>query len=131
MKYPSAEQFLSDVAARNPHQSEFLQAVTEVMHSLWPFIGQNPHYGEQALLERLVEPERVVMFRVSWVDDRGQVQVNRGWRVQHSMAIGPYKGGLRFSPTVNLGAEVSGLRANLQKRPDHAADGRRQGRRGF
>jgi len=102
MKYSSAEQFLSDVAARNPHQSEFLQAVTEVMHSLWPFIGQNPHYGEQALLERLVEPERVVMFRVSWVDDRGQVQVNRGWRVQHSMAIGPYKGGLRFHPSVNL-----------------------------
>jgi hypothetical protein len=80
---------------------EFLQAVTEVMDSLWPFI-EHPRYAEQGLLDRLVEPERVVMFRVSWVDDHGEVQVNRGYRIQHSLAIGPYKGGLRFHPSVNL-----------------------------
>ena len=102
VKYTSAEQFLHTVAERNPGQPEFLQAVTEVMESLWPFIAQHPKYAEHSLLERLVEPERVVMFRVSWVDDHGQVQVNRGYRIQHSMAIGPYKGGLRFHPSVNL-----------------------------
>ncbi|GGX93195.1 glutamate dehydrogenase [Pseudoduganella dura] len=72
------------------------------MESLWPFIEKHPRYAEQGLLDRLVEPERVVMFRVSWVDDHGQVQVNRGYRIQHSMAIGPYKGGLRFHPSVTL-----------------------------
>lgn len=102
MKYASVHQFLQHVADRNPGQPEFLQAVTEVMESLWPFIEQHPRYAEQGLLDRLVEPDRVVMFRVSWVDDHGQVQVNRGYRIQHSMAIGPYKGGLRFHPSVNL-----------------------------
>jgi glutamate dehydrogenase (NADP+) len=72
------------------------------MESLWPFIEKHPKYAEHGLLDRLVEPERVIMFRVSWVDDHGQVQVNRGYRIQHSMAIGPYKGGLRFHPSVNL-----------------------------
>ena len=95
-------QFVASVAARNPGQPEFLQAVTEVMESLWPFIERQPHYAEQGLLERLVEPERIVMFRVAWVDDAGRVQVNRGYRIQHSMAIGPYKGGIRFHPTVDL-----------------------------
>lgn len=98
----SLAQFLATVNDRNPGQPEFMQAVTEVMESLWPFIEQHPQYAEQALLERLVEPERVVMFRVSWVDDKGRVQVNKGYRIQHSMAIGPYKGGLRFHPSVNL-----------------------------
>ena len=102
MKYASVESFLSHVALRNPGQPEFLQAVTEVMESLWPFIEKHPRYAEQGLLERLVEPERIVMFRVSWMDDHGTVQVNRGYRIQHSMAIGPYKGGLRFHPSVNL-----------------------------
>ena len=102
MKIQSLDSFLSQVAARNPGQPEFLQAVTEVMDSLWPFIEQNPKYAEQSLLERLVEPERIIMFRVSWVDDRGQVQVNRGYRIQHSSSIGPYKGGIRFHPSVNL-----------------------------
>ena len=102
MKYESVGQFLDEVAQRNPGQPEFLQAVTEVMESLWPFIEQNPKYAEQSLLERLVEPERIIMFRVSWVDDRGQVQVNRGYRIQHSLSIGPYKGGIRFHPSVNL-----------------------------
>ena len=102
MKYTSVHAFLSHVEARNPGQPEFLQAVTEVMESLWPFIASHPRYAEQGLLDRLIEPERVVMFRVSWVDDHGQVQVNRGYRIQHSMAIGPYKGGMRFHPSVNL-----------------------------
>ncbi|MGK5031085.1 NADP-specific glutamate dehydrogenase [Janthinobacterium sp. MDT1-19] len=102
MKYASAHEYVQHVAARNPGQAEFLQAVTEVMESLWPFLEQHPKYAEQGLLERLIEPERVVMFRVSWVDDHGQVQVNRGYRIQHSMAIGPYKGGIRFHPSVTL-----------------------------
>lgn len=102
MKFDSMHQFLVHVTERNPGEPEYLQAVTEVIESVWPFIEQNPRYSEQGLLERLVEPERVVMFRVSWVNDRGEVQVNRGYRIQHSMAIGPYKGGLRFHPSVNL-----------------------------
>ncbi|MDO5103769.1 MAG: NADP-specific glutamate dehydrogenase [Lautropia sp.] len=102
MKYKNLDDFLHMVEQRDPHQSEFLQAVHEVMNSLWPFIQQNPQYAGHGLLERLVEPDRVIQFRVSWVDDKGQVQVNRAWRVQHSAAIGPYKGGMRFHPSVNL-----------------------------
>ncbi|WP_180684010.1 NADP-specific glutamate dehydrogenase [Tepidicella baoligensis] len=102
MKYASLHDFLAHVSLRNPGQPEFLQAVTEVMESLWPFIEQHPRYAEQGLLDRLVEPERVVMFRVSWVNDQGDVQVNRAYRIQHSSAIGPYKGGMRFHPSVNL-----------------------------
>ncbi len=102
MKYTSLGQFLEQVAQRNPGESEYLQAVTEVLESLWPFIEAHPRYAEHGLLDRLVEPERIVVFRVCWVDDRGEVQVNRGYRIQHSMAIGPYKGGLRFHPSVNL-----------------------------
>lgn len=102
MKHASVGGFLAHVAQRNPGQPEYLQAVTEVMESLWPYIEQHPKYTAHGLLERLVEPERVVMFRVSWVDDHGEVQVNRGFRIQHSLAIGPYKGGLRFHPSVNL-----------------------------
>lgn len=100
--HEEVEQFLRQVAKRDPHQPEFLQAVREVMVSLWPFLTDHPHYRDQALLERLVEPERVIQFRVSWVDDHGRVQVNRGWRVQHSSAIGPFKGGMRFHPSVDL-----------------------------
>ena len=102
MKYQSLESFLHHVADRNPGQPEFLQAVTKVMESLWPYIAQHPRYAEHGLLDRLVEPERVIRFRVSWVNDHGDVQVNRGYRIQHSSAIGPYKGGLRFHPSVNL-----------------------------
>ena len=94
--------FLSRVAQRDPHQPEFQQAVREVMASLWPFLAQNPRYRDFGLLERLVEPDRVIQFRVAWVDDQGQTQVNRAFRVQHNMAIGPYKGGMRFHPSVNL-----------------------------
>jgi glutamate dehydrogenase (NADP+) len=102
MTLPALDDFMQQLAARQPHQPEYLQAVAEVMDSLWPYLQQQPHYAEQALLQRLVEPERIVIFRVCWVDDHGQVQVQRGYRVQHSMAIGPYKGGLRFHPSVNL-----------------------------
>ena len=102
MKYHSAHQFLEHVAQQNPGQPEFHQAVSEVMESLWPFIAAHPRYAEHGLLDRLVEPERVVMFRISWVNDHGDVQVNRGYRIQHSSAIGPYKGGMRFHPSVNL-----------------------------
>ena len=96
------EDFMQQVALRDPGQPEFLQAVQEVMASLWPFLAQNPRYRDFGLLERLVEPDRVIQFRVAWVDDQGQTQVNRAFRVQHSMAIGPYKGGMRFHPSVNL-----------------------------
>ena len=102
MQYKSVDDFMNMVKRRDPHQTEFLQAVQEVMDSLWPFLQTNPRYSSQGLLERLVEPERAIQFRVAWVDDKGQVQVNRAWRVQHSSAIGPYKGGLRFHPSVNL-----------------------------
>ncbi|MEN9464162.1 MAG: hypothetical protein RL217_343 [Pseudomonadota bacterium] len=102
MRYQSAHDFLHNVAQRNPGQPEFLQAVTEVIESLWPFIAKNPRYAEHSLLDRLVEAERIIQFRVSWVDDNGDVQVNRGFRIQHNSAIGPYKGGLRFHPSVNL-----------------------------
>ena len=102
MTLPSLDSFLSQVASRDPNQPEFLQAVKEVMHSLWPFLQQYPEYAKHGLLERLVEPERVIQFRVSWTDDKGQVHVNRAWRIQHSSSIGPFKGGMRFHPTVNL-----------------------------
>ena len=91
------------IKQRDPNQSVFHQAVEEVFGSLKPFLDKNPRYTRDGLLERIVEPERVIMFRVSWVDDQGRVQVNRGYRVQMSSAIGPYKGGLRFHPTVDLG----------------------------
>ncbi|KRB52529.1 MAG: NADP-specific glutamate dehydrogenase [Pseudomonadota bacterium] len=102
MKFQSLDDCLNSVAAQNEGQPEFLQAVTEVMTSIWPFIERNPVYGEHGLIHRLVEPERTIIFRVPWVDDKGQVQVNRGFRIQHSSAIGPFKGGIRFHPTVNL-----------------------------
>lgn len=99
---PTLEQFLTRALQRDPHQPEFAQAVREVMVSLWPFLERNPRYFNNALLERLVEPERVIQFRVTWLNDKNEVQVNRAWRVQYNSAIGPYKGGMRFHPTVNL-----------------------------
>lgn len=96
------DDLLKRVKAKDPGHQEFHQAVEEVFLSLAPFLKANPRYTEQGLLERLVEPERVIMFRVPWVDDQGRVQVNRGFRVQMNSAIGPYKGGLRFHPSVNL-----------------------------
>ena len=102
MKYKNMNDFLDYVKARDPHQPEFHQAVQEVMASLWDFISANPHYAEAGILERLVEPERAIQFRVSWVDDQNVTQTNRAFRVQHSSAIGPFKGGMRFHPSVNL-----------------------------
>jgi glutamate dehydrogenase/leucine dehydrogenase len=90
------------VIAKNPGEKEFHQAVWEVVESIWPYLEQHPHYLEAKIPERIVEPERVVMFRVPWLDDKGAVQVNKGYRVEFNSAIGPYKGGLRFHPTVNL-----------------------------
>ena len=94
---------MEDVVKRNPGEPEFHQAVTEVLESLEPVIEKNPHFEEKGLIERMVEPERMVSFRVSWVDDNGKIQVNRGFRVQFNSAIGPYKGGLRFHPSVYSG----------------------------
>lgn len=95
--------FIDYVEKQNPNEPEFLQAVTEVVEDLIPYINEHhPEYADLKILERLVEPERVVSFRVAWLDDQNNIQVNRGYRVQMNSAIGPYKGGLRFSPTVNL-----------------------------
>ncbi|MBN1599369.1 MAG: NADP-specific glutamate dehydrogenase [Bacteroidales bacterium] len=96
-------EFMAKVIARNPNESEFHQAVQEVVESLMPFIEDNPKYKYGKILERMVEPERVISFRVPWVDDNGEIHVNRGYRIEMSSAIGPYKGGLRFHATVNLG----------------------------
>lgn len=99
----SVEAFMADLVARNPGQPEFHQAVREVVESVMPIVEATAAYRKAKILERLVEPERVILFRVVWTDDRGEVQINRGYRVQMNSAIGPYKGGLRFHPTVNLG----------------------------
>ena len=97
-----SDEIIEKVKAKNPNEPEFIQAVTEVMNSLRLVVDNDPKYQNEALLERVVEPERIIMFRVPWVDDEGKVQVNRGFRVQFNSAIGPYKGGLRFHPSVNL-----------------------------
>jgi glutamate dehydrogenase (NADP+) len=99
----SVESFLARLKKRDPDQPEFHQAVEEVLRSLWPFLEANPHYLNSGILERICEPERAIVFRVSWEDDQGKVRVNRGFRIQMNSAIGPYKGGLRFHPSVNLG----------------------------
>lgn len=100
---PYIQSVLDLVKSRNPGETEFFQAVHEVLESLGPAIERNPKYREHRILERITEPERVLMFRVPWIDDKGQVQVNRGFRIEMSSAIGPYKGGLRFHPSVYLG----------------------------
>ena len=95
------QRIIDQVKAKDPDQPEFIQAVTEVMSTLEPVIEAHPEYEEAKILERIVEPERIIQFRVPWVDDKGEVQVNRGFRVEYNSAIGPYKGGLRFHPSVN------------------------------
>jgi glutamate dehydrogenase (NADP+) len=94
---------MAEVRAKNPAEPEFHQAVQEVVESLSPVLDRHPEYRKAKILERIIEPERVIMFRVPWQDDQGEVHVNRGFRIQMNSAIGPYKGGLRFHPTVNLG----------------------------
>jgi glutamate dehydrogenase (NADP+) len=102
-KYQAAiDEFMKTIMAKNPHESEFIQAVQEVADTVIPFIEENPKYKTAKILERIAEPERVFIFRVPWMDDRGDVQINRGFRIQMNSAIGPYKGGLRFHPSVNL-----------------------------
>ncbi len=100
---PRVEKFMAKIIAKNPSEQEFHQAVLEVSESLIPFIEDNPKYKHAKILERIAEPERVLMFRVPWQDDRNEIQINRGFRIEMNSAIGPYKGGLRFHPTVNLG----------------------------
>ena len=101
--YKSVQDFMSYVESRSYGEKEFHQAVDEVVVSLWDFLQDHPDYLHAKVLERMIEPERVIMFRVPWRDDRGDVEVNRGYRVEFNSAIGPYKGGLRFHPSVNLG----------------------------
>src|SRR5574344_551887 len=96
-------EFMTKVIAKNPGEPEFHQAVREVAESLMPFIEENPKYKCAKILERMAEPERTIIFRVPWLDDKGDIQINRGFRIEMNSAIGPYKGGLRFHPTVNLG----------------------------
>jgi len=96
-------EFMAKIIAKNPGESEFHQAVQEVVESLMPFIDENPKYKHARILETIAEPERTIIFRVPWVDDNGEIHINRGYRIEMNSAIGPYKGGLRFHPTVNLG----------------------------
>ncbi len=106
MKSPThsfVESFMSNLIKKNPSEPEFHQAVHEVLISLYPFLEDNPHYINSGILERMTEPERIIIFRVPWINDRGKIIVNRGFRIEMNSAIGPYKGGLRFHPTVNLG----------------------------
>jgi glutamate dehydrogenase (NADP+) len=100
---PQVEQFMSMIKAKNPAQPEFHQAVQEVAESLIPFIEEHPKYKHAKVLERIAEPERVIIFRIPWINDKGEIEINRGFRIEMNSAIGPYKGGLRFHPTVNLG----------------------------
>lgn len=99
----SVELFMANIIAKNPYEKEFHQAVLEVAESLIPFIEENPKYKHAKILERIAEPERVILFQVPWQDDKGEIHINKGYRINMSSAIGPYKGGLRFHPTVNLG----------------------------
>jgi len=103
LKAPSSKEFMDNLKSRTPGEVEFHQAVHEVVESLLPFLEENPRYKTAKILERISEPERILIFRVAWVDDKGEIQVNRGYRIEMNSAIGPYKGGLRFHPTVNLG----------------------------
>ncbi len=124
------EELQKQVIRRNPAEPEFHQAVSEVLDSLAPVIAKHPEYKDAKLLERICEPERQIIFRVPWVDDSGTVQINRGFRVEFNSALGPYKGGLRFHPSVNLGV-VKFLGLDLQELPQRHADRRRQRRFGL
>lgn len=110
-----AERIIEQVKAKNAEQPEFIQAATEILGTLQPALDAHPEFEEAALLERIIEPERIIQFRVPWVDDSGKVQVNRGFRVEYNSAIGPYKGGLRFHPSVNLSVmKFLGFEMNLK-----------------
>ena len=117
-----AQRVLDGLKARNAHEPEFLQAATEILTTLKPVIDKHPEYEKAGLLERYVEPERIIMFRVPWIDDNGQVQVNRGYRVQFNSAIGPYKGGLRLHPSGEPGRIIKflGFEQVSQEQPSPA-----------
>ena len=100
--YSSVEDFMAMVEHKNPNEPEFHQAVHEVVESLWGFLQDNQDYIYSGVMQRVVEPERVIMFRVPWRNDKGDAEVNRGYRIEFNSALGPYKGGLRFHPSVNL-----------------------------
>ena len=95
--------FMAEVIKKNPGELEFHQAVREAVESIMPYVEQNPKYERAKILERMTEPERVILFRVTWQDDKGEIQINKGYRIQMNSAIGPYKGGIRLHPSVNLG----------------------------
>ena len=124
------QRVLDDLKVRYAHEPEFIQAATEILTTLKPVIERNEEKYEAAgLLERFVEPERIITFRVPWIDDQGKVQVNRGYRVQFNSAIGPYKGGLRLHPSVNQSIlKFLGFEQILKNTPDRSAHRRRQGR---
>ena len=116
-KYQSQiDAFMDKVKASNGHEKEFLQAVHEVAEAVIPVIEETPKYKNAKILDRMVEPERTILFRVPWIDDNGEIQVNRGFRVEFNSAIGPYKGGLRFHPSVNM---------SILKFIDYSSNGRR------
>src|SRR4030043_1390315 len=98
-----SQDILQIAKSKDPYEREFHQAVGEVMESIRPVLDRNPQYRKAKILERLIEPDRVIMFRVPWMDDQGEIHVNRGFRIEMNNAIGPYKGGLRFHPSVNIG----------------------------
>ena len=124
------EGFMAGVERRNPGQSEFIQAVREVAEDIFEFMEEREDYHRWQILRRIAEPDRIVSFRVCWEDDNHNIRVQRGYRVQNNNAIGPYKGGIRFHPSVNeFDPQIPRLRADLQERADRPAHGRRQGRR--
>ena len=116
---------MAEVKAKNPAEPEFHQAVQEVADSLALVLDRHPEYRAAKVLERIIEPERIITFRVPWVDDQGEVHVNRGFRIEMNSAIGPYKGGLRFHPSVNQGIlKFLSIRTSLQKQFDNFTNGR-------
>ncbi len=126
------EEVMTQVKSKNPAEPEFHQAVQEVFESLRLVLQKHAEYRSAKILERIVEPERAIMFRVPWFDDQGNVQVNRGFRIEMNSAIGPYKGGLALSRIgESWNPQIFGIRAGLQELADHTADGRRQRRFGF
>ena len=122
------EDVLELIKKKDWNQPEFMNTAKEVLYSIIPVLEKHPEYKENKLLERFIEPERVVIFRVPWADDKGQLQVNRGFRVQMSSAIGPYKGGLRFHPSVNLSIKIPRHGAGIEECAFRSAHRRRQGR---
>lgn len=118
------EHIMTSLAAKHPGESEYLQAVHEVLLSIEEVYNQHPEFEKAKLIERLVEPDRIITFKVPWVDDNGEIQVNLGYRVQFNNAIGPYKGGIRFHASVNLSIlKFLRIRTNIQKCTDHSTYG--------